>query len=88
MKLEEAGIELVVGLPDCGRWSTWPGLLNCGRWSTWPSPVNLKRLHTGWDYHCVSFVGKGGFKLCDDSMQLRGGLLARACDVLRLKEKS
>jgi len=47
MKLEEAGIELVVGLPDCGRGCNWPGLRNCGRWSTWLTPVDLKRLHTG-----------------------------------------
>ncbi len=26
MELEEAGIELAIGLPDCGQWSTWPGL--------------------------------------------------------------
>ncbi len=47
MKLEEAGIELVVGLPDCGQGSTWPGLQNCGRWSTWLTPVDLKLLHIG-----------------------------------------
>ena len=47
MKLEEAGIELVVGLPDCCRGSTLPGLRNRGQWSTWLTPVNLKWLHTG-----------------------------------------